>query len=70
MDDLVNRVSTQVGISEDMSQQAVSIVVNYLKRKLPAPVAGQIDSVLGGQESSEGLGDKVKDMGGMFGGRE
>lgn len=70
MDDLVNKVSTQVGISGGMAQQAVSIVVNYLKQRLPGPVGGQIDSVLGGQESSEGLGDKVKDLGGMFGGRE
>lgn len=66
MDDLVNRVSTQVGISEGMAQQAVSIVVDFLKRKLPGPVAGQIDSVLSGQESSEGLGEKIKDV---FGGR-
>ncbi|NLG52024.1 MAG: DUF2267 domain-containing protein [Chloroflexi bacterium] len=67
MDDLVNRVSSQVGMSGDMAEQAVSIVVNYLKQKLPGPVAGQIDDVLAGQGSSQGMGEKIKDV---FGGRE
>ena len=43
-----------------MSKVAVETVLEYLKGKLPAPIAGQIDSVLEGG----GLGGVV---GGLFG---
>ena len=44
-------------------QQAVAQVVAFLKQKLPAPIASQIDSVLGGS----GPADLSKSLGGLFG---
>ena len=70
MDEMVNRVASQVGISEDMARQAVSIVVNYLKSSLPEPVADQIDAVLAGQGVSQTAGEATKGLGGMMGKRK
>jgi len=68
MEELVKLVSEKTGLSEEMSRMAVEVVLNYLKEKLPAPIAGQVDNVLSGA----GLGD-VEDLaqglGSMFGGR-
>jgi len=64
MDELVNVVAQKTGLSQDQSRAAAQAVIDYLKSKLPAPVAGQIDSVLKG---GGGLGDMAKGLGGMLG---
>jgi hypothetical protein len=64
MDELVNTVASKTGLSHDQAQAAATAVIEYLKSKLPGPVAGQIDSVLGGGGN---LGDMAKGLGGMFG---
>ena len=46
MDELVKLVSQKTGLPEDKSRLAVQTVLDYLKKKLPAPVASQIDTVL------------------------
>jgi hypothetical protein len=65
MDELIKQVVAKTGISEDQARTAVQTVIGYLKEKLPAPVAGQIDAVLGG--STPNLGDVSKNLGGLFG---
>jgi len=64
MDELVKMVSKKTGISEALAKQAVEIVVGYLKRKLPAPVASQIDGILGGGTSQ--VADVAKGLGGLL----
>ena len=39
MDELVRQVAEKVGVSEDKARVAVETVVNFLKEKLPAPLA-------------------------------
>lgn len=63
MDELVKLVAQKTGMPEATAKTAVDTVIGYLKQKLPAPVAGQIDAVLQGG----GLGDMTKGLGGMFG---
>ena len=48
MDELVKLVADKAGITNEQAKVAVETVVSVLKKKLPAPLAGQIDSVLGG----------------------
>ena len=68
MDELVRLVSQKTGLSEEKSRQAVEIVLEYLKEKLPAPIAGQLDNILAGSEGLD-LGDVAsKGLGGLFGG--
>ena len=45
MQELVSLVSEKTGISEDVAQQAVNIVLGYLKDRLPQPIASKLDSV-------------------------
>ena len=66
MDELVKLVVKKTGISEDMARKAVDTVIGYLKDKLPAPVAGQIDSLLDGN----GAGGLAQTLGGLLGGKK
>jgi uncharacterized protein (DUF2267 family) len=65
MDELVKIVSKKVGISEAQAKQAVETVMAFLKDKLPAPIADQLDAVLEGDVS--GLGDLAGGLGKLFG---
>ena len=67
MDELVKMVSQKTGLSEEMARAAVEIVIGFLKEKLPAPIAGQIDSVLGGADLTKGVEDLAKGLGGILG---
>ena len=69
MDELVNQVCQKPGISQDQAQQAVQTVMGFLKDRLPAPIASQLDNVLGGQGGAGGIaGQAGQALGGMFGG--
>jgi hypothetical protein len=46
MDELVKLVVKKTGISDAQARQAVEVVLDYVKKKLPAPIAGQVDSFL------------------------
>ena len=65
MDELVQLVTSKVGISETQAKQAVETVLGFLKDKLPEPIAGQLDAVLDGDVS--GLGDLAGGLGKLFG---
>ena len=65
MDELVKTVATKVGIPESQAEQAVEIVLGFLKDKLPEPIAGQVDAALEGDLS--GLDDLIGGVGGLFG---
>jgi len=67
VDQLVKLVSQKTGLSEEMSRMAVEVVIGFLKEKLPAPIAGQIDSVLGGAGAAKGVQDLAKGLGGILG---
>ena len=63
MDELVKLISERTGIPAEQARTAVETVLGYLKEKLPAPIAGQIDGVLAGSAVS----DAVKGLGGLLG---
>ncbi len=64
MEELIKLVSQKTGISEDQAKTAVETVIGYLKQKLPAPIAGQIDTLLSGGSLTE---DLTKGLGGLLG---
>ena len=70
MDELIKRITEKTGISEDQARSAVTTVTGFLKEKLPAPIAGQIDNVLSGAGGgvTDKLGDVASKVGNMFGG--
>jgi len=66
MEEIVRAVAQKTGISETQARTAVETVVNFIKNKLPAPVAGQIDNAIGGKEQSVSGGMAAK-IGGLLG---
>ena len=66
MDELIKQVTAKAGISEDQARSAITTVLDFVKTKLPAPIAGQIDNVIGGGASGT-AGDIAAKVGGLFG---
>ena len=66
MNELVKLVAQKTGLSEEMAKVAVETVLNYLKDQLPAPLAGQIDTLLKGEDA--GGGNLMSSLGSLFGG--
>jgi hypothetical protein len=64
MEELVQLVSQKTGLSAEHARTAVTTVVGYLKTKLPAPIAAQVDGVLSG---GGGLGNMMGSRGGQAG---
>ena len=46
MKELINIIVQKTGISEENAQKSVQVTLGFLKTKLPAPVAEQLDSFL------------------------
>jgi len=68
MEELVKQVSAKTGISEEQARGAVTTVLGFLKDRLPAPIAGQLDNVVaGGGDMAGNLGDLAAKVGGLFG---
>jgi hypothetical protein len=73
MNELVNLIVQKTGISQENAQRAAQTVIDFLKTKLPAPVAGQVDAVLAGDMSGVAgqAGEMLKGkLGGAFGGQK
>lgn len=66
MEELIKQVSAKTGISEDQARTAVTTVLGFLKTKLPAPIAGQIDNALGSGGGESTGGDIAAKVGGIF----
>ncbi len=66
MDELVKLVSKKTGISEELAKTAVEVVLDYLKDRLPPPVAGQIDGIVSSGGGADDIADVTKQMGGLF----
>ncbi len=56
MDELVKQVVQRTGISEDQARQAVTVVINFIKERLPAPIASQVDGFLNNPGMAAGIG--------------
>jgi nucleoid DNA-binding protein len=46
MKELINIIVQKTGISQENAQKSVQVMLGFLKTKLPAPLAGQLDSFL------------------------
>ena len=55
MNELVNMIAKKTGLSPEMSRTVVTMVLDFVKKKLPAPIASQIDTVLENGSATEGV---------------
>ncbi len=62
MNELVQMVAQRTGIGEDKARQAVQLVLEHLKGRLPGPLASHLDSFLQGGDQGAGGG-----LGGLLG---
>ena len=76
MEQLIKRITEKTGLNADQARSAASAVISFLKEKMPAPIAGQLDNYIGESDKSSGtggntaggsLGDMGSKLGGMFG---
>ena len=67
MDEITKLIVSKTGISEDHARLAVETVIGFLKTKLPAPIAIQLDSIIQGKGVGDIDMDKVTALGGLFG---
>lgn len=64
MDELVKMVVEKTGLPEAQARQAAEAVLEFLKDKLPAPLASQLDNLL----ENPGAADQATDLlGNLFG---
>jgi hypothetical protein len=71
--EIAGLVTKKVGIPADKAEQAVDVVLNFVKQKLPPAIAGQVDAVLAGNvDLSDGVGldDAAGLLGGLLGGKK
>jgi hypothetical protein len=65
MEELIKQVAAKAGISEDQARSATTTVLDFVKTRLPEPIAGQIDNVIGGGAGGV-VGDLANKVGGLF----
>ena len=46
MEELVKMVMEKTGLPKDQAKQAVETVIDFIKERLPDPIAGQVDAAL------------------------
>jgi hypothetical protein len=74
MEELIKQVTERTGISEQQARGAVDTVLGFLKNRLPEPLAGQLDGLVGGASGAAGgiagaAGDVLGGLGSMLGGK-
>ena len=62
MNELIEQLKSRVGLDDNKAQSAAQTVIDFLKQRLPAPMASQLDSVISGQGGAEGIAGKVGDF--------
>ena len=63
MDELIKQIQQRTGIDEAQARGAADTVIGFLKERLPAPIAGQLDGFLGGGGTSSGGSNPLGGLG-------
>lgn len=69
MDELIEAIKQKTGLPADKAKGAAEAALDFLKEKLPDPIASQIDGFLEGNADSiaDGIGGATDKLKGMFG---
>ena len=69
MDQLIDMVVAKTGIERARAEQAVGVVVGFLKQRLPESLHGPLDSAISGEGMGAlgGVDDALGKLGGLFG---
>lgn len=68
VDELISQIQQRTGIDEAQARGAAEAAIDFIKGRLPEPMRGQIDGLLGGGGGGGGTaGGNMPDIGGMLG---
>jgi hypothetical protein len=70
MDELVQQIATRANIPPDKAMQAARTAIEFLDGRLPPPVGGNLNRLLGeggGEGGGPDVGDIAGKLGGLFG---
>ena len=69
MDELVQQIATRANLPPDQAMQAARTAIEFLDDRLPPPVRGNLNRLLGegGGEGGPDVGDIAGKLGGLFG---
>jgi uncharacterized protein (DUF2267 family) len=62
VNELIEQLKSRVGLDDNKAQSAAQTVIDFLKQRLPAPMANQLDSVISGQGGADSIAGKVGDF--------
>jgi hypothetical protein len=68
MDEIISIVAQRTGLTPEDAAKVVTVVIDTLKSRLPAPIASQIEPLLAGNLSG-GLGNIAQEAGELLKGR-
>ena len=66
MQEIIQKVTEKTGLPEAQAKMAVEAVMGFIKEKLPAPIASQVESLMSGEGNA--AQDMMGKLGGMLGG--
>jgi nucleoid DNA-binding protein len=66
MNELIQKIVDQSGISEESATQAVNAVIDYVKQHAPAPIASQLETYLTDDTAASVVGSAGGMLGGLF----
>lgn len=68
MEELIQAISQKTGLPEAQARQAAETALAFIKQKLPAPLASQLDSLMAGSGgSASGDSGLMGQIGGLLG---
>lgn len=70
MDELVQQIATRANLPPDKAMQAARTAIEFLDDRLPPPVRGNLNRLLGeggGEGGGPDVGDIAGKLGGLFG---
>lgn len=65
MQELINKLSTEVGLSAEQASKTVNVVMEFIKSKIPASLSGNLDAMFSGVKGDakpESFSDKAEDF--------
>lgn len=65
---LIQVIMSKANLSQEQAENAINAGIEFIKTKLPEPLAGQVDNFLGGDGDSSASGGMLGGLGGMLGG--
>jgi hypothetical protein len=67
LNELVNLIVKKTGIPAATAQTVVKVVIDFLKKKLPAPIGAQIDGLLSNDAAVSSAGNMLGNLASQLG---